>query len=124
MTQLPLFDNITEDAAADTLRAAGWTLHRPGQSCVGNSHAYAGKRDTSRSAALENLPRTGTQRRRVLDALRTVGSLTDVQLQQHLDMRPNTERPRRVELVDGGFVRDSGRRRRHNGREHVVWEAV
>lgn len=29
-----------------------------------------------------------------------------------------------MQLVDGGFVRDAGYTRTHDGREHIVWEAV
>jgi hypothetical protein len=84
-------------------------------------------RETSKAAALAAEPRSGTNRRRVLDAVlavardpRTVG-LTDVEIQRATGLVPNSERPRRVELVDGGWLADSGRTREHYGREHTVW---
>ena len=33
----------------------------------------------------------------------------------------NSERPRRVELVRGGWLEDSGQTRSHGGSEHIVW---
>ena len=46
------------------------------------------------------------------------------QLQEALDMPASTERPRRVELVRGGLVRDTGARARtHSGRRAVLWAA-
>lgn len=37
-------------------------------------------------------------------------------------MNPSTERPRRVELVKGGWIRDSGKTRKtHSGSEATVW---
>lgn len=48
---------------------------------------------------------------------------TDQEMQQALGMKPSTQRPRRVELVQMGLVRDSGRTRdTESGREATVWE--
>jgi hypothetical protein len=84
-------------------------------------------RATAKAAALAAEPRTGTNRRAVLDAVaavardvRTVG-LTDVEIQRATGINPNSARPRRVELVDGGWLADSGVTREHFGREHTVW---
>jgi hypothetical protein len=84
-------------------------------------------RATAKAAALAAEPRTGTNRRAVLDAVaavardpRTVG-LTDVEIQRATGLNPNSARPRRVELVDGGWLADSGVTREHYGREHTVW---
>lgn len=81
---------------------------------------------TSRLAALHALPRTGTQRARVLSLLRNVKSgLTDEQMQAALALSPNSQRPRRVELVSGGWVKDSGLRRpTAMGCDSIVWVAV
>jgi hypothetical protein len=114
-------DPSWEEHYAKRLRAAGWVCHPPGQSCVGATHAFNGKRSTSHAASVYVLPRTGTQRYQILDALK-LGPATDPELQQLLGLSPNSERPRRLELVEGGFVRDSGRVRRHHGMEHTVWE--
>lgn len=93
----------------------------------GAGKARTGARETSRSAALAAEPRTGTARWRVLEAIaavardvRTVG-LTDVEIQRATGLNPNSERPRRGELVDGGWLADSGITREHYGREHTVW---
>jgi hypothetical protein len=82
---------------------------------------------TSAAAAKLAEPRSGTNRRAVLDAVaavardvQTVG-LTDVEIQRATGLNPNSARPRRVELVDGGWLADSGRTREHYGREHTVW---
>jgi hypothetical protein len=93
----------------------------------GAGSARLGARAASRSAALLAEPHTGTNRRAVLDAVaavardvRTVG-LTDVEIQRATGLSPNSARPRRVELVNGGWLADSGRTREHYGREHTVW---
>lgn len=49
---------------------------------------------------------------------------TDQELAQILGIHENTIRPRRVELVDKGMVRDSGERRLTKARRKaIVWEA-
>lgn len=84
-------------------------------------------RRTSEAAAAAVEPRTGTQRHAILSAVgavsrdpRTVG-LTDVELGASTGIRANSLRPRRKELVDGGWLEDSGRTRDHHGNPHVVW---
>lgn len=98
---------------------------------VDELHVYVAEnaRPTSLKAAAAVYPRTGTQRRRVMDAIadatrRGHGGATDPEIQRHLDMSPNTERPRRLELVEQGFVADSGRVRVENGHDHIVWCAT
>lgn len=80
---------------------------------------------TSREAA-ERIEGAGSALRgRVLGALRTRGPMTDEELQVVLAMDPSTQRPRRVELVRLGLVRDSGARRPTlSGRSATLWEAV
>jgi hypothetical protein len=40
-------------------------------------------------------------------------------------MNPSTQRPRRVELVEGGWVEDSGERRpTRSGMDAVVWRGT
>jgi hypothetical protein len=82
--------------------------------------------ETSKAAALSIEPAAGSMRRRVLDFLRAAGphGATDEQIQEVLSMAQNTERPRRIELVTGGFVFDSNRRRpTASGRNAVIWVA-
>ena len=85
-----------------------------------------GQSGTSKIAARRIMPRTGTQRARVLDLLsRHPQGLTDEQMQDALGMNPSTQRPRRVELVEQGWVEDSGERRRtRSGHKAVVWRFV
>lgn len=78
-------------------------------------------RPTSRAAAAVALPASGTARRSVLDAIAD-RPRTDEELQGDLAMAPNTERPRRVECVDYGWVQDSGYRRpTAAGQPSIVW---
>jgi hypothetical protein len=77
---------------------------------------------TSLAAAEAVMPRTGTQRRRVLEyvASRREHGATDLELQQALALSGNSERPRRIELVEAGWLIESGLRRRG----HIVWKVV
>lgn len=86
---------------------------------------------TSRAAALA-VTRPGSKRAEVLLALYRWGDLTDHEIQERLQMDPNTERPRRGELVDAQLVtpatfwnQDSNFResatREHKGRQWQVW---
>ena len=53
------------------------------------------------------------------------GSATDEEIQIGLRMNPSTQRPRRIELVNQGKVRDSGQKRStRSGRWATVWEVV
>lgn len=88
---------------------------------------HEGASDTQRLAALSVYPNTGTWRRQVLDSILSSGVIgaTDEDLQLALNMNPSTQRPRRVELVEGGWVEDSkGRRKTRSGRDAVVWVAT
>lgn len=77
---------------------------------------------TAKAAAHAAFPRSGTWRRKVLDAI-ALRPRTDDELQHDLTMSGNTERPRRVELVDGGWINDSGERRRTaGGQDAIVWQ--
>lgn len=99
----------------------------------GAGRARRGGRETSATAALLALPRSGLNRRRVLDAVAAVArdpqlvGLTDLQIAQATGLRDNSVRPRRVELVDGGWLEPATSSdgkpvtREHYGREHTVW---
>lgn len=97
----------------------------PGANGVGR--ARRGARATSTNAALLALANSGTNRRKVLDAVAQVArdpklvGLTDLQLAQATGLRENSVRPRRVELVDGGWLEPAENTREHYGREHTVW---
>lgn len=79
--------------------------------------------ETSKAAAIDNEPRAGTQRWRVLNVLRACPwGLTDHEMQEMLGMNPSTQRPRRIELVNAGLIKDSGRTRAtQSGKQAVVW---
>ena len=82
---------------------------------------------TSKAAADSAGVRAPSQRERVLRAIQMVGRLgaTDEEIQIALNINPSTQRPRRIELMDDGLVRDSGTTRRtRSGRRAVVWVAV
>ncbi len=79
---------------------------------------YQGHSDTSFAAAIAIQPKTGTLRHKVLEYLRDCPrGATDKEIQAGLDLGGSTQRPRRVELVEGGLVKDSGVRRDRS----VVW---
>jgi hypothetical protein len=97
---------------------------------------YAGKvrndaMATSRAAALAVM-RPGSKRAEVLLALYRFGDLTDLEIQERLQMDQNTERPRRGELVDAQLAttatfwnqetnfRESATRA-HKGRQWQIW---
>lgn len=82
---------------------------------------------TSQAAARQIRPDASRLRGRVLGLLLERGEqgATDEELQLALSMNPSTERPRRIELVEAGAVRDSGRTRpTRSGRKAVVWQAA
>jgi hypothetical protein len=80
--------------------------------------------ETSEAAADAIKPKAPGGRQRVLQALRdSAYGLTDEELQDMLHMNPSTQRPRRVELVRMGLVRNSGRTRKTRaGLSATVWE--
>ncbi len=89
---------------------------------VGREHP-----ETSKKAAGRILPASGTQRSRVLVKLQTVApeGRTDEELQAALDMNPSSQRPRRVELVEQGWIEDSGDRRKTvSGTDAIVWRYI
>lgn len=85
--------------------------------------------ETSRAAAESKRADRPTEKARVLAILREfpfyILGATDEQIQDELAMPSSTERPRRVELVKGGVVVDSGRTRpTRSGRQATVWAAT
>lgn len=83
--------------------------------------------ETSRLAALQVTPKTGTLRAAALRAVVAAAwrGLTDDELCASIGRSPNSVRPRRVELVEGGFIIDSGLRRPSNyGNASIVWIAT
>ena len=88
---------------------------------------YQSHSDTSLEAAERIEPTAGTLRAEVYSIIFAAGfeGATDEEICTALDMGGSTERPRRVELADGGFVMDSQRRRQTRSRRWaVVWIAT
>lgn len=115
------------DAPGSTgLEAVQDELSEVGKNTVGKFHApAAGAPATELASAIAVYPRSGTQRRKVLDAIHAAGmaGLTDEEISNSLKMLANTERPRRVELEEGGWIMDSGKKRKTeaSGSDAVVW---
>ena len=90
-------------------------------------HPYVASSATSRAAA-ESLDPNAT--RTLQDRVEALicdseDGLTDEEIIDAIGGNPNGIRPRRVELVRAGIVRDSGRTRSTvSGRSAVVWVAV
>ena len=81
---------------------------------------------TSYEASLAILDSANTLRASVYRAIKTADKegATDEELQFRLQMNPSTQRPRRVELVEMGVVKDSGMTRKTaSNRNAVVWIA-
>ncbi len=80
---------------------------------------------TSRAAAAAMASDTSRLRGLVLREILTAGGLTDEEGIDATGLSPSTYRPRRVELVERGQVRDAGRTRpTRSGRKAVIWEAT
>lgn len=96
------------------------TLSNPDANTIGKFHADA--KLTERKAALAIYPKTGTQRRSILERIALNTGATDEELSYLLNMNPSSVRPRRGELVEGGWIEDSGRTRQlRSGEKGIVW---
>ena len=87
---------------------------------------YQPHSQTSREAAQKITLVAPTCSQRVLAYLKRCSGFgaTDSQIQSALNMNPSTQRPRRIELVKKGLVKDSGRKRKtKRGWNAVVWIA-
>jgi hypothetical protein len=129
-------DTLAAWAAESGRRGEGWdalaalvadvrrhlpALSDPTLDAEGQRHATGS--DTERAAALAVMPRSGTQRATVLEAIAASPSgLTDAELAEVTGLYLYSAAPRRCELVAGGWVRDTGRRRRTgHGNPAAVW---
>ena len=96
-------------------------LPNPGAPSIGRFHADP--KPTELRAAIESYPRSGSQRRRVLDV---IAAAPDGRLDEEIAAVPGiadtAHRTRRNELVQDGWVEDSGRTRRTaSGTDSIVW---
>lgn len=100
--------------------------HKAGRRPADAPGVRPGRTVTSSVAAARVLPKTGTQRRDVLDAIveayvkQHLGA-TDPELSRRLGVSGNSIRPRRGELATAGLVVDTGHTRAHEGNPHIVW---
>jgi hypothetical protein len=79
---------------------------------------------TSKEAARAIVPSAATLRSQILRFLqqRAEHGATDLEISAALNMKLSTVNPRRGELVDGGKVADSGKRRKTpSNRQSIVW---
>lgn len=82
------------------------------------------KKETSLEALESVRPSTDVMRAKVAQFIRRrkKKGATDEEVQDALDMNGNTQRPRRWELIEDGFVKDSGDRRLTRAlRSSIVW---
>jgi hypothetical protein len=88
---------------------------------------YQHHSETSRAAAERIAPTAGTKRADVLAYIKECGACgaTDEEMQRGMPMPANTQRPRRIELVQMGFVKWGGATRATVSGDHaLVWVAV
>lgn len=88
---------------------------------------YQSHSEPSSHAAESIQEQTPTLRAKVFKCILQAGSHghTDEEIQFSLDINPNSERPRRIELVRLGMIRDSGKQRQTiSGRKAAVWIAI
>jgi hypothetical protein len=97
----------------------------PAANRVGAAHWNAS--DTEQEAAMQIQPRSGTWRAKVLEEITRAGDdgATDWELHVRTGGLLYTIAPRRNELLNDGWIRDSGRRRvTPNGTRAIVWVLV
>jgi hypothetical protein len=100
------------------------SLPNPDENRIGKFHGPdSGAPRTEREAAILAYPNSGTARRRVLDHIAASASgATDEEISLALDMRLYTAAPRRNELLNDGWICDSGKTRpTTTGTRAVVW---
>jgi hypothetical protein len=82
---------------------------------------------TSLQAALDNYPRSGGQRARVLLAIAYAGEagLTDEEIAEATKLSPSSARPRRIELLQGMLICGAPTKRKTKSGSHAqVWRAT
>lgn len=116
---MPGHINIPNEYPQDTLFA----LPRPD---LNRNTTVLGREHTSQVAAVRALPRSGSQRRRIYDLVKsTPGGLTADDVQRITQLPTNSVNPRVHELAADGWLVDSGERRltRYNS-PAIVWVAA
>lgn len=125
---LQLEEELTD---VDMREGPGWTkpvAPPTGEKPPGLPHSdsrrlghFAGASETSRKAALDNYPRSGTQREQVLLAVAAAGPLgtTSDEISTRMSLNLYSVKPRLIELREGGWVEQNGRTRRSRAGSQV-----
>lgn len=80
---------------------------------------------TSKAAAKNALPHTGTMRRKIYDLIANDGGHTDFELEERLKGKHQSVSAGRRSLVIDGFIEDSGRTRKNEiENDCIVWCCV
>ena len=78
--------------------------------------------DTSRKAAQKVLPKTGTMRKAIYEAIANNGGLADFEIERLLNGKHQSISAGRRGLVIDKFIEDSGKTRKNeSGNECTVW---
>jgi hypothetical protein len=85
---------------------------------------YQAHSQTSQAAAEQIEPRRVIDRDRVFNCIRAIGPATDEEIANALALNPSTERPRRVELMTAGEIRQNGKKKTTSGRQAAAWVVV
>lgn len=107
--------------------ARSWLASAVGKVTAPAVKLMEGAKPTSVAAAESVKPKSGTQRWRVLRVIAYAGEegVTDEQIMERTGLPLNTVRPRRLELVEGGYALDSGDTRpMASGHQGTVWLAT
>jgi hypothetical protein len=120
-------DDLVRLAANYRLKAQALTSLR--DTAVSNRRGKARRTapETSKRAASKVEPRSGTQRFRVLEAIRRAkgNGLTDDEIEQLTGLAHQTASARRNELAEGGFIVETTKRRKtRNDKLAIVWVAT
>jgi len=93
------------------------------QQSLFQTYPFIKHRETSKEAAESITDEAATTwRERVYSVIKSTGGATDEEIQTALAMNPSTQRPRRVELLYGDRIKDSGEKRNtKSGRKATVW---
>jgi hypothetical protein len=92
-----------------------------------DGYAQRNHPSTAKAAAKRIKQKSGTKRMLVLTLLKAVypDGLTDQEMQDNLKMRNQTQNPRRLELLEMGWIEDSGgTRHTEAGLDAIVWRYV
>lgn len=120
---------VETDRGTDTLGCPlhGQTQSEPDSDAYGGVPPYVAASDTSAAAAASMIPSAGSLRATVLRYVVESGGhgATDAEIQEALKLDGNTQRPRRCELVSGGYVIRTDRQRKTSaGRWAFVYAAT